>query len=632
MGSPIKFLTDRLTSIMSGMGTTIDRAVGRGYVFSLATPQQAEAAYRTSWLMRKIVDTPALDMTRAWRQWQADGSDIEKVEAEEKRLMVKAKVKRALILARLYGGSAIFIGTGDTDPEKELKPESIRAGGLKYLHVFHRWQITTGQLVGDPDSPWFGQPEMYQITPTNGKQISIHPSRVIPFVGQPIPEGSMVQADLFWGDPLYQALQTALQNADLAQDGFAALIDEAKVDIVKIPGLMEKWSTDEYADRFLARLQAAQMGKSTWRMMAIDGEEEWEQRQIDWGGMPDMIMAYLQIVAGAADMPITRLLGQSPKGLQSTGDGEERDYHAMIEARQEELMGPAMDRLDPMLIASALGSVPSDIWYRWNPLMRLSPKDQAEVEFKRSQTVKQYADSGLIGDKALAEMTKNAIVESGAWPGSEAAFEDDTGPDAGNGGQEGEEGGGVDPNELLLPEQRAANDTRRPRRIMDRSLDDARPRSLYVSRRLINADDLIRWAKANGFETTQPADALHVTVAFSRKPVDWMKVGDDWASDEDGKIRVKPGGPRTVERLGEKGAVVLMFRNDGLEYRHRRIHEEDIGAQWDFPEYQPHVTITWSAPADLDIDSIEPYQGPLVFGPEIFAEVQDDWEKTIKEE
>lgn len=634
--SKIAAFLDRLTNVMSGMGTTADRRVYSGYNFTVETPQQVESAYRTSWLMRKIVDVPAMDMTRNWRAWQTERDVIEQLEKEEKRLQLKAKVKRALVLARLWGGGAIVMGVKGQggDPMLPLDAGRVAKGGLEWLHVFARHEITVGQMISDPGDPWFGHPESYQITPTNGRAISIHPSRVVAFIGQPAPEGSTMQADWFWGDPLYQSISSALQNADLAQGGFASLIDEAKIDIVKMPDLMEKYSTAEYEDRLLARLQAASMGKSAWRTLLLDGEEEWEQRQITWAGIPDIITSYLQIVAGAADIPITRLLGQSPKGLQSTGEGEEKDYHAMIESRQDEMLCPALDRIDQFLIPSALGKTPADIWYRFNTLVRLSPKDAMTIEKDRASTIKVYSDTGLLPSDALAEIAKNAMTESGQWPGSEIAFEEAEAAAGTEGIEPGEADPATDPDaerELMTTEEIAAQDARKPRRIMDRALiGDARPRSLYVSRKVVNGADLIAWAKGQGFKTTQPASELHVTIAFSRKPVDWMAVGDDWSSDADGLLRVKPGGPRLVEPLGDKGAVVLLFRNDSLEYRHERIHSESVGAAWDFPEYQPHITITWDG-AGIDLAKVEPYQGPIVLGPEIFAEVVEDWEKTISE-
>jgi predicted phage terminase large subunit-like protein len=95
MGAVLNIL-DRLTNIMSGKGTTADRACTSRYAFVPLDPQQAEAAYRSSWLVRKIIDIPPFDMTREWRDWQADAKNIEKLEAEERRLQLKAKCQRAL--------------------------------------------------------------------------------------------------------------------------------------------------------------------------------------------------------------------------------------------------------------------------------------------------------------------------------------------------------------------------------------------------------------------------------------------------------------------------------------------------------------------------------------------------------
>ena len=48
-----------------------------------------------------------------------------------------------------------------------------------------------------------------------------------------------------------------------------------------------------------------------------------------------MVRTFLQVAAGAADIPVTRLLGQSPAGLSATGDSDTRNYYDMIAARQE---------------------------------------------------------------------------------------------------------------------------------------------------------------------------------------------------------------------------------------------------------------------------------------------------------
>jgi hypothetical protein len=97
----VSFLRDRLVNLMSGQGTSADKGAYRHYASSYLNQQQIEASYRSSWLMRKAIDLPPYDMTRAGRDWQADGSQIEALEEEERRLGLWDKFRRALVLGRL---------------------------------------------------------------------------------------------------------------------------------------------------------------------------------------------------------------------------------------------------------------------------------------------------------------------------------------------------------------------------------------------------------------------------------------------------------------------------------------------------------------------------------------------------
>jgi hypothetical protein len=157
----------------------------------------------------------------------------------------------------------------------------------------------------------------------------------------------------------------------------------------------------------------------------------------------------------------------------------------------------------------------------------------------------------------------------------------------------------------------------------DRKLD-ADARTLYVNRPLVNADALLAWARRVGFKSTLPIGDVHATVAFSKEPVNWSDVEPQL----DG-LSVPAGGERSVERLGDKGAVVLRFESPELTKRWHQFR--GIGASWDWPGYKPHVTITYDFGAGrIDLSAIEPYDGPLDFGPEVFAEVDSGWADKVK--
>lgn len=151
------------------------------------------------------------------------------------------------------------------------------------------------------------------------------------------------------------------------------------------------------------------------------------------------------------------------------------------------------------------------------------------------------------------------------------------------------------------------------------------PRPLYVSRQLLNASELADWAAQQGFANTLPLDEMHVTVMYSKRPVNWFAMSDGFASDE---VVVSPGGPRMVEALGNEGAVALVFQSPDLQWRHRSMRE--AGASWDYPSYLPHVTISYDA-AGLDLAKVQAYQGRLVFGPERFETIASNWHESVDE-
>jgi hypothetical protein len=420
-----------------------------------------------------------------------------------------------------------------------------------------------------------------------------------------------------------QSIGEAVRNADLAQGGFASLIDRAAVNVFKFKDLMSQVATQEGEDRITRRVSWANAASSAHRAILIDAEDEWSQVQVAWSGIPEIMDAYLLVVAGAADIPMTRLLGQSPRGLQSTGDGEERDYQSMIKARQDELLAPALNRIDEVLIPSALGSHPSDIYYVFGPLQEENEKDGAAIEKQRADTIAAYATSGLIPDVALSAMAKNSIIESNRWPGAERAFEE-----AANEPLPKEQ----DPGDLQTLEQRLSAMEKGGTINAGAEGRTAHRRRAAIALRQPQAPErsrVIKWAKGQGFTTTVPADELHVTVLFSRTPVDWLKMGSPWDQDDQGRLKVAPGGARVIEPLGDKGAVVLLFNSSSLSWRHEEMVRN--GASHDYDEYQPHVTITYEG-SDLDLSKVEPYRGELVFGPEVFAEVEEDWEKSLSEE
>lgn len=595
--SAFTYLKDSLQNLVAGLGTARDKASHSHYALPLMDDQQLLNAFRGSWTAQKGVSIPAVDACRNWRNWQADKAQIELIEAEEDRLNVKGKILEALLMARLFGGAAVFIGTGERDTASELKPDRVGKGGIKYLTVMTRRQLSATEIEQDPQSPRFGKPKAYRLP---GSTVEIHPSRLVIFVGVPHPDPELAIGTGFgWGDSVLLSAMPAVRHYDETVANVVSLVYEAKIDVINIPNLMSSMQDKNYERLLLERLRLAATAKGINGTLILDGQETHSSKSASFGNLPEVIAKTEQGVAGAFDIPGTRMFGQSSTGLGANGEENTRNYYDNVASRQKLEIKPAMSVLDEGLIRSALGSRPKEVHYTWAPLWQATAKERADIGKTTADTIKALKDSGLFPEDALSTAAVNLLVELSVMPGLEAAIE-----------KFGSE----------LPDDDDGDDlpsTVADQPVAKKAITDAAPRSLYVSRKVINGGEIIAWAKSQGFEYTVPATDLHVTVAYSRNPVDWMKVGESWSGDGKGQLKIAPGGARLIDKFGE-GAVVLLFNSSELAWRHVSIVE--AGASWDWPDYQPHITFTYE-PGSVDIDKVEPYRGAIELGPEIFEEL-----------
>ena len=597
-----KPIRDGLVNLVANLGTGRDKAAHTAYGPPVLTAQDAVNAYRSAWLPRKIVDIPAMDACRKWRSWNGEAKEISALEAEEARLGVRGKLLETFIKARLFGGAALYIGTGDSDPSKPLNPERVQKGGLRHINVLTRRVLSAGELDRDPESPRYGLPSFYTLS-AGTQLVDIHPSRLVILRGAEIPDAELAPHMSGWGDSVLTAIYDEIRRADSTSAYIASLVFEAKIDVIRIPGFMSMMADPASEQQVLDRLRLAAMAKGINGTLVLDKEEEFDQKKQEFGSLRDILLAFMQLVSGAADIPVTRLLGQSPGGLNASGESDIRNYYDRIQSIQELELQPALEVLDNCLIRSALGTRPPEVFYTWRSLWQTTDKERADIGKTTAESIKLINETRLIPEEVLSKVAVNKLTESGVAPGLESEMADwlVENPD------------GIDPQ----GEDERAAATPAPKAGEREELGDAAPRSLYARRDVVNGDEIRAWAEAQGIPDL--ADDLHCTIVYSRQPFDWIKAGNarEWNEDGRDKLIIPEGGPRAVEPLGGMKAVIL-FASSQLGWRHEEIVR--AGASHDFPDYTPHISLTKS---QVDLSKVEPYRGRIVLGPEIFEEIKD---------
>jgi phage-related protein (TIGR01555 family) len=427
MGTVIQML-DHLRNALTGQGGNRDPRMQAAYVaVPHLTQAQIDAAYRSSGLLRKIVQIPALDMVREWRDWRLDAEHITAVEAEERRLGVQQKVRELEVLRGIGGGALILGLPGDPAGPAPVYPGR---GALAFLTVVSRWQLTFDRIEDDYQQGVFGEPAMWRMRTDRG-DIELHPSRVIPFRADTAATliGQCSEEDRFWGESTIAQVLDAVKDSDTARASFAALLHKARCLRIGIPGLIEMAANPDGSQLLNERMSILAAAEGVHHAVVFDaggpdgkGGETITDATYSFAGAKDILNVFAEFVAAVSDIPATRLLGRAPEGMNSSGDSQQRDWNKKVRARQTLELSPCIDRLDRYLVPSALGNTPDGCWYEWSPLDTPSEADEA-ARFKTfSEALEKVQGMGVVPDQVFAEAAQSVLVGNGWLPALEAAL------------------------------------------------------------------------------------------------------------------------------------------------------------------------------------------------------------------
>ena len=360
-----------------------------------AVNQMVEDAFRNDGLIidSKTLDTDELELLR---QTMITEGDIE-------------AIKDCVRWGRLYGGGVLIANT-DQNYELPLDLKQLKGKRLKFM-ASNRWQCIPND-VSPYISKYFVLTDNLTSDPALSSKsgIKIDSSRIGIFTGVKSPY--MTTALLNgWNMSIFEGILEPINNLLGAFGVTMELLSEAKIDVFKIADLASILMSPDGERQIRKRIQVATENKNYKSSLAIDSNDEYEQKQINFGGIPDLLDRLMCIFAGYLRYPVGKLFGKGSSGF-SSGDDDIENYNGNVDS---DVRIPARELIYwvvKLRCYQLFGrELPDFCANKWRPLKVMSEKEQAEINSRKLADYLQLADRQIMTKQMVAKkLTEDGYI------------------------------------------------------------------------------------------------------------------------------------------------------------------------------------------------------------------------------
>ena len=421
---------DTFQNFLTGIGLGAGNAStgGRyGYNPISSIPLQLEWAYRGSWVIGKVVDCHAEDMTREGVTIQTDDPPemITELETYIDQMQIWPTMCFGEILGRLYGGAIGYLMIDGQDPETPLNVDTVRKDQFKGIFTMDRWQVqpSMDDLVGDKGArewgPKVGLPRWYDYMATYGSgmgSMRMHHSRVIRFMGIKLPWRQAI-SQMYWGQSVVERMWDRLLAFDSATIGAAQMAYKCYLRTLKVDNLRSMIANNQVALKGVTgQVEFMRQMQSNEGITLLDKTDEFDVQTYNFAGLDSILESLADQVAGAADTPMERMFGRSPGGLNASGDSGFRNYYDNLKGKQKTKFSPAVGVIYPLAYASKFGKAPPKFFQTpFKPLWQMSKVEEADVTDKTVGSVLEAYEGGLISRSGAMKELRQLATITGAF-------------------------------------------------------------------------------------------------------------------------------------------------------------------------------------------------------------------------
>lgn len=409
---------DGFVNTFTGHGTDRDRRTATTHATGVVVDINAIDLRRGNWLAAKICE--ALDDDAFRRGYELKLDDKEQAEAvtnAAELLGVNKKVEFAGQMERTAGGCALFPvldgALGDLSEPLVLDAGEPRIGKVQAIHLLEPRELMPASWYTNLSDLKFGRPASYYFRPIIGGMAGvatpyqvIHESRLaiwpgLKFTRQPLPGQR-----LGWGDSALNRANEAIFDHGLSWGSAASILHDFAQGVIQLDQLVEMLREEGGEALVQKRLAVMDMTRSSLRSMVIDKNDTFTRTQTPVSGLADLLREGNQFIAAIADMPMTRLFGMSPAGLNATGESDMEGWYERVGIRQTDHTANLTWLLRLIMLSAdgpTLGEEPDEWSIEWRPLSKPSEKETADTRLAVAQADKIYFDMGAASSDDIAK-------------------------------------------------------------------------------------------------------------------------------------------------------------------------------------------------------------------------------------
>lgn len=369
----------------TGFGTNRDRSGAGGFSPDNRLPDETLTnLFNHDDIAGKVISLPAEEMFReGYILETSDQSAADQILRRSEDLDLEEAFEDGIRWGRLYGGAVLFIGADDGHPaDTPLRPALVRS--VDFLDVFDRRRVWPWRYCKDPRNPRYGKPEVYALQSIEGPTSYVHFSRLILFRGARTDVLTRRMLDN-WD---YSILQKTYETIRAFNECFRAMqimMTEASIGVFSMKGLISMIAGGQ-RQLLETRAQMLDMGKSVARSIFLDSEggESFTRVGTQFAGVADQLTQAAKRLSAATDIPVIVLMGETPSGLNASGDANVRLWYDRIKSYQIKNVVPKILRVQ-RLIGQSL-NLP-EMKYALSPrqLWQETPKEKEDRKLVTAQ-------------------------------------------------------------------------------------------------------------------------------------------------------------------------------------------------------------------------------------------------------